>query len=109
MPKKKLEMTKDEAREKLILHFWMLVEYWENESRQPNTRDKLEGLLHSILATLDGCSGMMPGFTVAARVPKGDIEFHEERESRYFPPDKDIGGYLHEIMYQVARKHGKIS
>lgn len=101
-------MTRDEAREELILHFWSLVEYWEKESRQPNPREKLEGLLHSILVTLDGGSGMMPGFSVSAMVPPADIKYHKENDSKYFPPDEDLAGGLHEIMYSVGRKHGKV-
>jgi len=76
MKKENLKMTRDEAREDLIKHLWHVLEYWEKESREPSTRGKMEGLLHSILVTLDGGSGMMPGFTVSAIVPEEDVEFH---------------------------------
>jgi hypothetical protein len=106
--KKELKMTTEEAREKLILHFWQILEYWEQESRKPSTREKMEGLLFSILVTLDGGSGMMPGFTVSARVPPADVKFHEKEGSKYFPPDEDLAGGLHDLLYSVGRKHGKV-
>ena len=108
MPKKNLKMTNDEAREELILHFCQILEYWEKESRTPDTRGKMEGMLHSILVTLDGGSGMMPGFKVSALVPPTDVKFHKKQGNKYFPHGEDLGGGLHEILYVIGRKHGKI-
>ena len=108
MSNENLKMTTDEAREELILHFWQILEYWEKESRTPDTRGKMEGMLHSILVTLDGGSGMMPGFEVKPLVPPADVKFHEKEGNKYFPNGEDLGGGLHDIMYVVGRKYKKI-
>jgi len=53
------EYTEDEIRENLLKHFWFLIEYWE-ELPNKTTSEKMSGLLHSVLATLDGASADIP-------------------------------------------------
>jgi hypothetical protein len=106
-------MTVAEARERFILHMWGLVNYWENDSRTPTSKEKLEGLLHSILSTLDGNSGTMPGFEIVPLVSKSDIEWMKtlpkgDGWAKNWFPNEDIGGGLHGAMYPIARKHGII-
>lgn len=97
------EYTEGEIREKLIKHFWGILEYWEKESRTTDTRGKMEGMLHSILATLDGCSMDIPGFEIIPICPDEDIEYHKEMGENWYPK-QDIGGGLHEIMYNYKPK-----
>ena len=51
--------TKEELRENLIHHIYHLIRYWDN--KPISSKDKLEGLGHSILSTIDGCNVAVPG------------------------------------------------
>lgn len=65
--------TVEEMRTKFVDHIRSLVVYWaKTDLKAPEfaalLKEKgevlyrMEGLVHSILTTLDGCSGMMPSF-----------------------------------------------
>jgi hypothetical protein len=95
---KSREYTKEEASEKLLKHFWCLLEYWE-DLPDKTTHERMSGMLHSILATLDGASGDMPGFKVIPITRKGDIDFHKAFGENWYPK-KDVAGGLHEILYR---------
>lgn len=102
-------LTDDEVQEKFLSHVRGMVSYWDKtgESR----RESLEGLAHSILATLDGCSCGIPGFIVAPRPHKSDKKFCKSCGEDWFPYNDghgilaDISGTLHEKFY--ADKKGK--
>jgi len=98
------EYTTDEVREKLIKHFWGILEYWEKESRTQDTRGKMEGFLHSMLATLDGCSIGVPGFQLIPCVDPSDKEFHIKFGENWYNDTEDIGGGLHEIMHHFKNE-----
>lgn len=118
------ELTVDEAREKFLITLWNAVEYWDKSDgcvtlnddgtqgyKKHTSRDKLEGLLHTILASgLDGCSIGTPSMKIVPIVSNEDIKFYKTNKDSWFPkqwyPQEDIGGSLHEIMYPVGRKHG---
>lgn len=103
MPKSR-KLTVEEAQEKLLVKLWECVDYWDN---QPNVsqRHRLEGLLHTILASgIDGCGIDVPTMEIRPIVSKEDIKYLKKNEENWWPAKTDIGG-LHELMYPVARKH----
>jgi hypothetical protein len=64
--------TADEVREKLLSIFSSYVSYWNSEDGsnvlpQTATRTRLEGLVHSVLCVLDGCTAGAPGFDIVAK------------------------------------------
>lgn len=97
--------TEDECRQKLLAYVWEMVEYWENETRRPDTHGKLTGLAFSLLVMLDGGSGL-PGWTVAPSPHPDDEAFHKERGENWWPTGVDVAGSLHELFYPVGRQHG---
>ena len=103
------EYTTEEVRKKVINHIWMMIDYWEHDSRAPTTRRKLSGLAHSICAMLDGCSGGIPAFVVAPIPHPSDKEFHKDEGENWFPENDtsnikcDIGP-IHEYLYQYGHK-----
>ena len=121
------ELTVEEAQEAWLVMMWGLVDYWDKlediTPGQPqygapeirNTqRHRLEGLLHSFLASgIDGCGLSTPAMELKPIVSEESIEFHKTQNNdpnfmlpiHWFPPGKDIGG-LHSLMYKVGRKHG---
>lgn len=60
--RKRTEARKDVLRQDLAEHVATLVLYWE---KQPgNERSRLEGLAFSILTSIDGESGQLPGYVL---------------------------------------------
>jgi len=99
--------TEEEVREMFLKHLWGLVGYWETVEGKdsPKTvRDRLSGLMHSMLVTLDGGSMGLPGFEVRPHPHETDQSYHQERGENWFPTDVDIGGSLHEVMYRFDPK-----
>lgn len=108
------ELTTDEVRERFIQHVWGMIHYWEHEDRQPAARDKLSGLAHSLLVAIDGCADGLPAFALAPVPHPDNKEFHRAEGENWFPSagevSHDIGGGLHEILYQhdPQRKPAKV-
>lgn len=91
------EYTKDEVKEKLIKHLCSVLEYWYNETETNDTRDKMEGLLFTILSTLDGSSVDIPGFKLIPNIHSTDKDFKIKMGENWYGK-KDIGGSLHELL-----------
>ena len=91
-------LTKEETQEKFLNVIRHNVDYWLNESRIQNTKDKLEGLAFSILSILDGCGGSLPAFKVIPMPHPDDKEFLISQGENYFPDDIDIATNLHELF-----------
>lgn len=99
------EYTTDEVRELFIGHVDRMIFYWKNLQPDPNLSEaevlewRLEGLTHSIFATLDGCTSL-PGFIVAPMPHETDREFHQDEGVNWFPENNgsavraDIAGEL---------------
>jgi hypothetical protein len=74
--------TKDEVTEMFLGHMWSLVDYWSHQ--QTTDKEKLKGLLFSILATLDGVDMDMPKFLVIPDPhPADKAWFTKQRENYY--------------------------
>lgn len=86
--------TEKETREQFLEHIHNMVNYWNNE--KVNTREALDGLAFSILATLDGESGDLPGFRVTPICPEEDKKYLQENGENYYDEGIDIAGCLHE-------------
>lgn len=97
------EKTTEEVRENFLNHLKELVDYWDSIDTK-NTKEKLSGLVFSILSTLDGCSSVLPGFIVAPFPHKDDKEFNIQEGNDYYPENNynsikcDIAGSLHELF-----------
>lgn len=96
--------TPDEVRDLFLNYVWHLIDYWDENG--DGKRNALEGLAHSILATLDGESAELPGFHVLPIGTLEDQEFFREQGRNWFPlcrlqNDYDIGGSLHNRFFRV--------
>lgn len=98
------ELTVDECRAKLLEVVAAKVRYWLHESRAPDALAKLNGLAHSLLATLDGSSACTPGFQLIPCPHPDDKEYLEGEGEDWWPDDKDVGGALHEIWHKFEPK-----
>ena len=99
--------TIKEARKKFLTQCRSTVDYWENESRATTSKEKLEGLMFSILSLLDGCNANNPGFLLIPYAHETDEEYAKSIGEKYYPMTKlpedvfDIGGTLHEEWGRV--------
>jgi len=108
------EYTRDEVKDMFISHVKYLINYWDKvkqdiDEPEYTTKYKLEGLAHSILATLDGCNMSLPSFIVAPSPHPEDKQYHidnDGEEARWFPENHDvdincdIAGGLHELLHK---------
>jgi len=78
--------TKEEVREQLIRHLLMLARYWR-DTKVEGGQDRFEGLIHSILATLDGCSTGIPAFDLVPAPHPDDKEFHISNGENWYEPE----------------------
>jgi hypothetical protein len=70
--------TTEEVRQRFLDHICGMISYWNSEvgSNVPknySSRERLEGLVHSILVMLDGGSADMPAFDISPS-PHPDLE-----------------------------------
>jgi hypothetical protein len=98
------EYTTDEAREKFLAHVRALVDWWADESRVTDPREKLSGLAFSILSALDGCAGGLPGYIVSPAPHPEDEAYLKAEGQNWYPAapkvECDIAGSLHELFYK---------
>lgn len=102
------EWTQAEVEEQFLDHVAVMIAYWNSEGNSnvpadSTSRHRLEGLTHSLLAAIDGCSMALPGFTLAPSPHPEDRAFHIAEGENYYPegPEAacDISGGLHELLY----------
>lgn len=106
------ELTPDEIKREFILHMWDNIDYWSSdELGAKDVRSRLEGLMHSTLALIDGCNIDTPGYTLTPFTSMDDMDFYfKEGYTRIYPIQtdnikNDIGGGLHEVMYPYKREY----
>ena len=97
------EKTVEEVQQDLLEHIWYMIEYWEKDNRALTLRDKLEGLAHSILAALDGCSMALPGFAIIPNPHPDDKQYYIENGEDWYPDNVDIGGELASLLFAYKR------
>ena len=89
--------TEEEILEHFHSHIRSLISYWEGEkgSNVPwdySPRQRLEGLAHSILSCLDGCSIGLPGFMVVPDPHTDDKQYLSSIGKKYYPEAKLLSG-----------------
>lgn len=97
---KPVVLSNEEAATVLVQHFCGLVDYWDNEASATTAKEKMEGVVFSVLAAIDGSSLVIPGFKL---IPAPA----DEDQGNYFGtvwPTEDIAGSLHEIVSREMNK-----
>jgi hypothetical protein len=96
------EKTKEEVVTEFLEHMQGMVRYWDRLDKSP--RDKLEGLLFSMLTTIDGCSAGMCGLSLTPSFHPDDPEFLKGEGEDWYPTcviNDEV--HLHEL-YCALRK-----
>jgi hypothetical protein len=81
------EYTTEEVKEEFLSHIRYMISYWEIQSG--STRDKLDGLAHTIMVCLDGNAGALPGYVVAPLDTKEDRDYLKKQGENYYPINND--------------------
>ncbi len=103
------KLTEEQIRDRFIEHVWALIEYWDKEPRAASQRDRLSGLVHSLLVALDGSAAALPGFCVSPSPHPDDRQYNIDEGEDYYPETEehvDIAGSLHERLYRWAEENG---
>jgi len=96
-------MDKEEVMDQVLRRVEGMVDEWERYPHK-TTRERLEGVIYSFLALLDGCDIGIPGFIVAPLPSKEDSDLRGIEGSAWFPDNTeaenvvqcDLGGTLHD-------------
>ena len=106
------EYTEDQIKKQFIGYLHHLVDYWENQKGR-GSKDKLEGLVHSILVGIDGFSSDLPGFVLAPSPHRDDKKYCVENGKNYYPYNNeskirgDIGGWLEHEYFSLEKASKK--
>lgn len=107
--------TREEMTEQLLHHFIGMVDYWDSvdiiQVGPMSQKERMHGLLFSILSTLDGSSMGIPGFILTPSVTAEDQQFNEAIGENWWPvwegeiPDEYTINYpLHEILTRMNKE-----
>lgn len=96
--------TAEELRQRFLDHGRTLVDYWAGVSSHTD-REKLSGLLHSLLTTIDGQSGGFPCSMDLVCRPHPDDKAFLQAEGERWVEDGTVlneSDLLHELLYSEA-------
>jgi hypothetical protein len=101
MQPKPRRYTEEEVRTMFLNTCWSYIDFWDQESTATTCRKKLEGVVFSILAMIDGSNGNFPGMVMTPNPHPDDKSYKRDRGENWFPDKGDIAGSLHEHFYKV--------
>lgn len=105
--------TKEEIRDQLINNFKAAARHWAKaDLTRPEFQDqvketgetlyRLEGLLHSVLTTLDGCSIGLPAFDLIPSPHPDDEVYYQANDENWYPSGLVINDdcMLHDLLFR---------
>ncbi len=76
------QTTSEEIQDLFIGHLWAQIHYWAQEERARTVKEKLSGLVFTLLGTLDGASPDMPAFYLIPTGHHANPDYCRERARR---------------------------
>lgn len=94
--------TKEEIREEFLNYLRNLSSYWANSEHQLTEKERCDGLVFSILATIDGDSYVLPAIDLIFRPHPEDKQYKIDTKENYIEDGICINDdiFLHEIWYK---------
>lgn len=89
----RVDAETDERRTGLLMHIARSLDHWLDEPRATTSREKMEGLVFSVLVALDGEAGDLQGFAV--------VPFADDGETLL--AGCDIAGSMHDEWAGMTR------
>lgn len=102
--------TAEEERKAFLNSICGMISYWNSEGlsnvpKDYNSRQRLEGLVHSILVLIDGGSGTMPKYNISPAPHPDDKDYHISNGEKWHDPDVIINDcQLHDEYNAMGRK-----
>jgi len=100
------QLTSEEVRDQFLAHVWHTIRYWQR-IEDPGG-DRIEGVVFSVLAALDGSAVALPGFIIAPAPHVSDKQYCIKQRKNYFPKAPkvkcDIAGRLHDLFHPKGRE-----
>lgn len=102
------EKSIDEVKAEFIEYLRKQIKYW-NAIPDKTTTEKLNGLVFSMLAAIDGEDDLLPSFILAPRPHSENKEYQIKNGENYYPENHllddeikcDIAGDLHELFFRA--------
>jgi hypothetical protein len=88
--------TEEEILKQFFDHVWSSIDYWNSEGPLSNvepdlsSRERLEGLTHSLLALLDGRHLFFPAASPVVVPHQEDEAYYEKLGKNYYPPETPL-------------------
>lgn len=104
------EYTAEEVRKMFLEYICHMIAYWNSEgnsnvAKNSSSRERLEGLVHSILVMIDGGTGGLPAFDIIPSSHPDAKEFHISQGENWFPDNVVINDcQLHDEYWAMNRK-----
>lgn len=101
--------TKQEIIDMLMDNFRSIADYWatvqlgpEHEIKTPeeDIKYRCEGVVFTMLSTLDGSSMNIPGIDLVICSTPEDVEYYKESGENWFEPEMRINTALHEHFHK---------
>jgi len=77
--------TDEEMIDRFLSACESTLEYWLREERAPTVREKMEGMLFSLLVMFDGCTDNTPALDILPSPHPSDKEYCQENEENWWP------------------------
>jgi hypothetical protein len=95
--------TAEEVRKEILDHFRVMVDYWAHLDGKTKA-EALDGLMFSVLVTLDGGSGL-PAFDLVCSPHPDDEEFLRSEGENWYPAGVVINEcQLHDLWAERSRR-----
>lgn len=92
--------TAEEVRDQFLDHCHSLVDYWLNESRTPDVKDKMNGLVFSILNIFDGTTAALPAFDIIPSPHPSDKAYCQSNGDNWYEAVVINDCHLHDEWYK---------
>jgi hypothetical protein len=102
--------TEEEARKLFLNYICGMISYWNGEGssnvdKNRPCREKMEGLVHSILVFFDGGAGLFPSFDIVCVSNPEDEKYLKEQGENWFPNGLVINNcQLHDEYNAMGRR-----
>jgi hypothetical protein len=96
--------TSEEVTEQVMEQICHDIHYWQTQPNCGSMENRVEGVIHSTLAMLDGCKLRLPAFDLVPDVHEDDKDYHIENGENYYDSKSVASTSLHELLYPTLRK-----
>jgi hypothetical protein len=94
------EYTEEEVTEHFLSYIKDLIHYWDKLPDNYTQRQRMEGLVGSILGVIDGSSSSLPGFKLIPDPLEEDKQYFLDNGANWYPDNCNISGFLQDYLFK---------